>query len=417
MKSRINIILVILLILFSNLISEAQWIQQNSGTNQNLYDIEFLNEKTGWAVGDAGVVIKTTNGGINWNYVPNPTPTLSPNLWSVEPIDSNIVYVTSSGDFIMKTTDGGLNWRVLHSCPECNSSTKGIYFMNKDTGWILGAYKVFRTYDGGETLDSFYVPWFENFDIIFIDINTGVFCGTGRVFKSTDRGESWYNTNVPTEGSFPYFKKLGHSDENIWVGGSKMYKSTNFGDNWFISNNVIGAEGLTFINDLTGFTGGGQNILYKTVNGGFNWYRQRTDSSSLAFISSIDFVNDTVGWYCCAVGRIYKTTTGGEFLTDINFNPIKLTTENYELYQNYPNPFNPSTRISYAIPKEGFVTLKIYDILGKEVMTLVNENMQAGYYDVEFNASSAAGGLASGLYFYTIKSGSFVETKRMLLIK
>jgi len=85
----------------------------------------------------------------------------------------------------------------------------------------------------------------------------------------------------------------------------------------------------------------------------------------------------------------------------------------YELQQNYPNPFNPSTKISYAIPKEGFVTLKIYDVLGKEVMTLVNDSKQAGYYEAEFSGSN----LASGLYFYTIKSGSFVETKRMILIK
>ena len=69
------------------------------------------------------------------------------------------------------------------------------------------------------------------------------------------------------------------------------------------------------------------------------------------------------------------------------------------------------------MPKERFVTLKIYDVIGKEVMTLANGNMQAGYYEAEFSGSSAAGGLASGLYFYTIKSGSFVETKRMLLIK
>ncbi|MBV6479908.1 MAG: hypothetical protein HGGPFJEG_02714 [Ignavibacteria bacterium] len=119
-----------------------------------------------------------------------------------------------------------------------------------------------------------------------------------------------------------------------------------------------------------------------------------------------DFVNTT------AVGTGEDEGSDNIFTT----NDEKIPKE-YSLIQNYPNPFNPSTRISYAIPKEGFVTLKIYDILGKEVMTLVNENMQAGYYDVEFNASSAAGGLASGLYFYTIKSGSFVETKRMLLIK
>jgi len=85
----------------------------------------------------------------------------------------------------------------------------------------------------------------------------------------------------------------------------------------------------------------------------------------------------------------------------------------YSLYQNYPNPFNPTTKISYGLPKEGFVTLKIYDVLGKEVMTLVNGNMQAGYYDAEFSGNN----LASGLYFYKLESGSFIETKRMLLIK
>jgi len=95
------------------------------------------------------------------------------------------------------------------------------------------------------------------------------------------------------------------------------------------------------------------------------------------------------------------------------FSQMRMKPEGYSLSQNYPNPFNPTTKISYGIPKEGFVTLKIYDILGKEVMTLVNGNMQAGYYDAEFSGNN----LASGLYFYKLESGSFKETKRMLLIK
>ena len=91
----------------------------------------------------------------------------------------------------------------------------------------------------------------------------------------------------------------------------------------------------------------------------------------------------------------------------------------FELKQNYPNPFNPSTKISYALPKEGIVSLKIYDVLGKEVATLVNENKLAGYYEVDFNASA----FASGIYFYKIEAGSpgeagnFAETRRMILVK
>ena len=91
---------------------------------------------------------------------------------------------------------------------------------------------------------------------------------------------------------------------------------------------------------------------------------------------------------------------------------IGIPTE-FVLQQNYPNPFNPSTKISYSIPKSSFVTLKIYDVLGKEVMTLVNETKQVGNYEVEFNGSN----LSSGAYFYRLESGDFKDIKRMVLIK
>lgn len=93
--------------------------------------------------------------------------------------------------------------------------------------------------------------------------------------------------------------------------------------------------------------------------------------------------------------------------------PIALIPEKYELSQNYPNPFNPSTKINFSLPKQGFVTLKIYDVLGKQVAELVNEIKPAGFYAVDFNASA----LASGIYFYRIESVDFIETKRMMLIK
>lgn len=319
---------------------KAQWIKQNSGTNQNLYDIEFINEKTGWAVGDAGVVIKTTDGGANWINIPNPSPQLNPNLWSIAPIDSNIVYIVSGKDLIIKTSNGGLNWDILNFCGTCNSAMTGVHFLNKDTGWFLGSNKVFRTYNGGLTLDSFYVPWFTNFEIYFKDVNTGIFCGTGRVFKSIDGGMTWYDTNVPVNGSFPFFRKLAQYDDNIWVGGgNKIYKSTNFGNNWIISDSSIGAFAITFLNEITGYLGGGSNLLYKTTNGGFNWYQQRTDSTSLAFISSIAFTNDSIGWYSCGAGRIYKTTTAGHWLTNINLNlNLHVLPKEFSLYQNYPNP-------------------------------------------------------------------------------
>jgi subtilisin-like proprotein convertase family protein len=85
----------------------------------------------------------------------------------------------------------------------------------------------------------------------------------------------------------------------------------------------------------------------------------------------------------------------------------------FALFQNYPNPFNPSTKINYIIPTSEFVSLKIYDVLGNEVKTLVNEEKPAGTFETEFSGD----GLSSGIYFYRLQSGSFIETKKMILLK
>jgi hypothetical protein len=91
--------------------------------------------------------------------------------------------------------------------------------------------------------------------------------------------------------------------------------------------------------------------------------------------------------------------------------------DNFKLEQNYPNPFNPATTLRFTIPDFGFITLKVYDLLGNEVATLVNEQKPAGSYEVEFSASGGAEGLASGIYYYSLQVGSYTATKKMLLLK
>ncbi len=91
----------------------------------------------------------------------------------------------------------------------------------------------------------------------------------------------------------------------------------------------------------------------------------------------------------------------------------ELTPETYELSQNYPNPFNPSTTIKYQLPASGNVIIKIYDILGSEVATLVDDFQNEGRYEINFNASK----LASGVYLYRLKENDFVNTKKMILLK
>ncbi len=127
--------------------------------------------------------------------------------------------------------------------------------------------------------------------------------------------------------------------------------------------------------------------------------------------SFTDSFNNHYYLYGSEIKYYYSRTTSIE--------KSKLKDLNYSLSQNYPNPFNPTTTISYTIPKNGFVQLKVYDILGKEVATLVNKEQSSGKHIVEFNALSALGGqtLTSGIYFYRMQSGNFVETKQFILLK
>ena len=129
-------------------------------------------------------------------------------------------------------------------------------------------------------------------------------------------------------------------------------------------------------------------------------------------------------------GRSYSTTetctapysgltTGRVVNCGVNITPISGITpvsnipDKYSLSQNYPNPFNPTTKIKFDIPKQGLVSVKVYDVLGKEVATLVNEVKSAGSYNIDFNGTN----LSSGVYFYRLESGTFIETKKMMLIK
>jgi len=122
-------------------------------------------------------------------------------------------------------------------------------------------------------------------------------------------------------------------------------------------------------------------------------------------------VNDNAGGDTGHVGQYCVQIFSGSIITGIN-NGNKIPTE-YSLNQNYPNPFNPVTRINFSVPKQGFVSLKVYDVLGREVKALVNEVESPGVYSVDFNGTE----LSSGVYFYRMESNGFTDIKKMLLIK
>lgn len=118
------------------------------------------------------------------------------------------------------------------------------------------------------------------------------------------------------------------------------------------------------------------------------------------------------------------TENNGGYPVPVGVEDLIINPTMYYLSQNYPNPFNPTTRIQYKIGNMQFVTLKVYDLLGNEIAILIDEEQRAGNYEIEFNAAPSSGNLSangrnltSGIYFYQLKAGSFVETKKMLLLK
>ncbi|MEO8666126.1 MAG: T9SS type A sorting domain-containing protein, partial [Ignavibacteria bacterium] len=174
--------------------------------------------------------------------------------------------------------------------------------------------------------------------------------------------------------------------------------------------------GLNFWPDGCTMSAGG-TPLYK--------YQNHSAADTLAAIGNVqsNYVVATIfqdpRYFTGGFGSVLAATIGwvvsnGGLITGVgNNNVVNNLPDNFKLSQNYPNPFNPTTKISFNIPKSGLVTLKIYDMVGKEVATLVNEVKNIGNYEVEFNGSN----LSSGTYFYRMESTNFVDTKKMILIK
>ena len=153
------------------------------------------------------------------------------------------------------------------------------------------------------------------------------------------------------------------------------------------------------------------HTITTSADGAHSVYAVDVDGDGDIDVLSSSFNDDKIAWY--------------ENLSPVGIvnNDTRIIPDEYKLFSNYPNPFNPSTIIRFSIPEESFVTIKVFNTLGEEITTLINENINAGNYEVEFSAKggSASGGdaysLPSGIYFYQVRAGSFVETKKMMLLK
>jgi photosystem II stability/assembly factor-like uncharacterized protein len=408
-----------------------------------------VNELTGYIVGEdhnnwGGVILKTTDGGNNWMNLTSDSlfPVL---IFALSFLNANTGFVSGYSNNIYKTTNGGLNWSYTIAPTFGNSRYKAIQFLDENTGYIGGRYGMgAKTTNGGITWDTLNFAYRQIYSIFFFDAYTG-FMGDSfsAIYKTTNGGTNWSTTFLRDTSSSASTYMITHIDflneMTGYVAGATssnskgaIFKTTNQGNNWiniFYQDNLE-LYGIDLVNDTTIVAAGYEGKILKTSNGGNTWSITQVPNVNWT-LYSIQFINENTG-FTSGYGHVFKTTNGGTFINTLSNELPK----QFELYQNYPNPFNPKTKIRFEITtllnppfnklgNGGLVKLIIYDVLGREVATLVNERLKAGTYEVEFDAYHGGSlTLPSGVYFYTLitmpegrQVESFKETKKMILMK
>jgi len=403
----------------------SNWYQQflPDVEGQSIKDMTFTDSLNGYIV-TSFKILKTTNGGDNWIINYNSGSTI---LNRVQFINANTGFV--AGEDFFKTTNAGANWFVVKSGIFSNDA----WILNEDTAWYASSESltggVYRTTNGGMNWTQQYSAGNQNPDkIYFYNARIGFIASNGGVryvSKTTNGGINW--TQILSND---FIRDIYFSDSLTgWKSSAfGMKKTTNGGLNWvtqFIPpTHNTGILRFSNVNKDTIWGVGGtvlfpgnrqRGILYRTTNGGDNWAYQVPDTSIVLGYELIDFVNHKNGWAYAPYERSgIHTRYGGDttFLTKI-FTENTTTPKEFYLFQNYPNPFNPTTFISYELKSSDFISLKVFDLNGKEIQTLINKKQSAGSYTIEFNASN----LSSGIYFYSLQTESYTETKKMILIK
>jgi len=405
----------------------SAWYIQKFGIPTS--DIFFIDRNKGFVCGGksafgplgpiAGHILVTEDGGNSWiesgSYG---------NIAKVFFVDSLIGYTISHGgggwwknDYIHKTTDGGISWEVKNE-----GSAGDIVFRDAQLGWHIGWYHdttaIVETTDGGDNWESIWEkPSYGETSSLraLYDIE-------GTLWAVGDSGLILHSVNPDS------FKKIyGVTSLNLynvffsdgqhgWICAgdslSKIFKTNDGGQSWYVLP-LIGynINDMVFKDSLNGWGVGNdvneKGLIIETNDGGVNW---NVEVNNLSDPLTTIYFKDGFCWAAGENGLILRTEYGTSW---IDQNTGDIFPSKYALKQNYPNPFNPLTTIEFDLPKAEFVTLKVYNILGEEIKTLVNNKLQAGNHTFEFDGSI----LASGIYLYKIKAGNWQDVKKMILIK
>lgn len=349
-----------------------------------------------WVGTNTGKVYQTTNGGINWYLIFDYGEGSYVNdirFSKTEPWVGYIFFDPPLGPGtpfkILKTINNGLNW--IEYSPTFEAAYYG-------------------TYMSGCVTDSNHA-WF--------GLNCQLqLCNQPRIAYTTNGGLIWSTRLLPGYNdvvlSIEYRSDNLYGFSSVWNIPAIIFNTTNGGVSWTFNyqdtlpiQRIVSVEGTSvwyFNNYLN---------IFRSTNNGTNWSLMSAPNGNDQ-IQFMDAVRSGERIYCRAItlnAMVMKFIDTAVTIGIIN-NSQQIPKE-YSLSQNYPNPFNPVTNIKFGIPKQGLVKMIVYDILGREVTLLINEVKLAGTYEVKFDGSN----LASGVYFYRIVSGDFVDIKKMVLIK
>ncbi|MDQ3020313.1 MAG: YCF48-related protein [Bacteroidota bacterium] len=449
----IKVILTALIFLLSVQIHSQtfQWrVLPNSplaGTSLRFEDIYFIDPNTGWIINFINGVYKTTNGGNTWGLITDST--FAYGFRSIGFFDANTgifgTLYTDSNNFLYKTTNGGSNWAPVTNVPSPQpEGICGISIVNENIGFACGRFfdtgRIIKTTDKGVSwelvfndsslaktlIDCYFWTADSGIAVGGYSTNNNFEVGNAVVIKTTNGGTSWQRVHKTTRTGEWCWKihfinrQVGYVSIEKYANPTFILKTVNGGNSWqeiSLPTNITNLEGIGFLNENTGWVGGwGTNYSfpsYETTNGGSNWHLAGWGIN----VNRFRFLNDTLAY---AVGdRVYKYSREPVGIHNIS-NEIP---GSFSLFQNYPNPFNPVTKIKFDVTRDvrsetQDIKLLVFDVLGKEVVTLVNEKLPPGSYEVELDG----GNFTSGVYFYRISAeangkSTFIETRRMILLR
>jgi len=419
-------------------INAQPWQEQVSGVSTQLTSVSAIDFTNAWVCGYSGVVLRTTNAGTNWLNVSGggiPATIQLINVFGINPTTALVAGYIGSNTWVYRTSNAGANWTQVFT--QTGGFINAVWVRLDGTGFMMGdpvgaRWSLWKTTNSGVNWDStgLYLPQAG----AEAGYNNSMAVGLDRIWFGTNNTRIYYSSNFGTnwtvQSSAPeiniysiWFDPNGNATG--YCAGVNVLKTTNYGVNWLSigslgAGNVGGVTGLPMWSGNVWYVKSGNNNIYFGF-GSNQWFIQFTaGAGTYRHIAAERIPNFPYDLYAVR-------TNGGISHTSFIVEGVKgiegKMPETYSLFQNYPNPFNPVTKIQFSVPlnkggERGLsVRLIIFDILGREVAVLVNQQLQPGTYEVNWSATGGASDFTSGVYFYKLVTDGYVETKRMVLLK